>query len=76
MLIPRATIPRQFNDFDCGVFLCMYADYLSEGSPLRFSQADMPLFRRRLILAIIKAGRFEATQEDDEYASSVNIIED
>ena len=31
-------IPKQRNGFDCGVFVCMYAEYVTRGAPLTFSQ--------------------------------------
>ena len=35
----RAGTPRQRNGFDCGVFCCKTADYLSQDAVLNFSQA-------------------------------------
>ena len=46
--ITDQTIPRQDNGHDCGVFACMFAEYLSEDLPLEFSQSNIPHFRRRL----------------------------
>lgn len=37
--------PQQENLWDCGVFVCMYAEYLSRDAPLRFSQKHMTKFR-------------------------------
>lgn len=45
-------VPSQGNIVDCGVFTCKFADYLGEGQPLDFTQADMPYFRRRMLLEI------------------------
>ena len=43
----------QTHSFDCGVFVVKMVDFLSQGlSPLDFVQADMPYFRRRLVLEI------------------------
>eukprot|EP01133_Synstelium_polycarpum_P006709 gene6709-7802_t len=36
-------IPHQSNGYDCGVFLCKYADFTSRGSPLNFTQKDITL---------------------------------
>jgi len=40
--------PEQTNGFDCGVFVCTTAEWLSEGSDLTFSQEDMPHLRKRM----------------------------
>lgn len=40
--------PSQKNGYDCGVFACTTADYLSRGLPLLYSQADMRVLRRRM----------------------------
>jgi len=46
--------PRQSNDYDCGVFVCMFAEYLSRDAPLKFSQIHMSKFRRQITLEIKK----------------------
>lgn len=51
-VLPKA-IPHQNNGCDCGVFTLKFADYISERLPLKFSQKDMPYFRRRILLEII-----------------------
>ena len=47
-------IPIQTNGSDCGVFCCEFASYLSKGIELTFTQNDMPLFRKKICLAILK----------------------
>ena len=46
-------IPGQRNDSDCGVFLCMYARKLSEGSPFLFTQDDIPTIRRHMVIELL-----------------------
>ncbi|MFT7818134.1 sentrin-specific protease 2 isoform X2 [Arapaima gigas] len=46
-------IPQQNNGSDCGVFACKYADYVSQGRPLTFTQSHVPYFRRRMIWEIL-----------------------
>ncbi|XP_051051093.1 sentrin-specific protease 2-like [Phodopus roborovskii] len=46
-------IPLQLNRNDCGVFACKYADYISRGQPITFSQQHMPLFRKKMVWEIL-----------------------
>jgi sentrin-specific protease 1 len=39
---------------DCGVFMCKFADYLSDGLDLTFSAGDMLYFRRRMLVEILE----------------------
>ncbi|KAH7725667.1 sentrin/sumo-specific protease [Aphelenchoides avenae] len=45
-------VPRQRNDFDCGVFVCQYADCLSRDQPIRFNPVQAPNVRRRMIYEV------------------------
>lgn len=47
-------IPRQRNGCDCGVFTTKFADYVSQDLDFDFSQADMPYFRRRMVVDIMR----------------------
>ncbi|KAG6972449.1 hypothetical protein JG688_00003965 [Phytophthora aleatoria] len=44
--------PQQNNGSDCGVFSCMFADYLSQNKPLSFVQKDIPFHRHRMVLHV------------------------
>jgi len=46
--------PQQMNLWDCGVFVCMFAEYLSRDAPLNFSQKNMERFRRQIEFEIKK----------------------
>ena len=46
--------PQQENGFDCGVFTCMFADYLSRDAPLTFGQSTVTECRQRIALSIVK----------------------
>lgn len=46
--------PRQGNGFDCGVFLCTFADFVSMGYPLTFSQQHINKCRKRIALSILR----------------------
>jgi len=46
--------PVQENGFDCGVFTCMFADFLSMDKPLTFSQEHVAQCRKKIALSIMK----------------------
>ena len=46
--------PQQLNEEDCGVFSCYFANFLSVGEPLNFTQDDIPLFRRRMTIDTLR----------------------
>ena len=50
-------IPQQENTYDCGVFLCKFADCISRGLPFSFSQRDMPEMRNHLKHVILSLRR-------------------
>ncbi|XP_059615590.1 sentrin-specific protease-like [Phlebotomus argentipes] len=47
-----ANAPRQMNGSDCGVFSCMFAEYITRNSEITFTQNDMPYFRQKMIVEI------------------------
>ncbi|KAK6166240.1 hypothetical protein SNE40_022986 [Patella caerulea] len=46
-------IPQQMNGSDCGMFSCVYAEYITRGAKITFTQDDMPYFRRKMVYEII-----------------------
>lgn len=47
--------PQQGNTWDCGVFMCQTIEFLSRGErTFRFSQRNMPYFRKRMLLEIAR----------------------
>ncbi len=54
MLLTTTDTPKQENGFDCGVFTCMYADYLSQNRALDFKQEDITEYRQRIALSILR----------------------
>jgi len=50
--------PQQTNGYDCGVFVCMNADFLSDDLSLDFSQNHMALFRKKICANILR-GSFD-----------------
>jgi sentrin-specific protease 1 len=46
--------PRQHNGYDCGVFICQFAEYASRQAKFDFSQADIKEFREQMVFEIIE----------------------
>lgn len=44
--------PQQKNGSDCGVFSCMFAEFICRNSPISFSQQHMQYFRSKMIYEI------------------------
>lgn len=49
-----ANIPQQQNNSDCGIFCCMFAEFISRRREITFSQKHMIYFRKRMILEIFE----------------------
>ncbi|XP_012537438.1 sentrin-specific protease 1 [Monomorium pharaonis] len=47
-------IPQQMNGSDCGVFSCMFAEYVCANKKITFTQDDMPYFRNKMVYEILK----------------------
>lgn len=46
-------LPLQRNGYDCGVFACMFAEYLARDAYPDFTQADMDCLRRRMAVELL-----------------------
>ena len=54
-LIPSTDdTPQQLNGYDCGVFTCMFADFVSRDAPLNFDQSHVTKCRERIALSILQ----------------------
>lgn len=47
-------IPQESNGNDCGIFICMFADFISLNLPLEFDSSHMPGMRLRLAQTAIE----------------------
>jgi hypothetical protein len=54
------SIPQQRNNYDCGVFTCMFAVKLSNDEDMLFNQEDVTKFRKEMFLNILD-GEVEQT---------------
>eukprot|EP01083_Nonionella_stella_P071146 190932_1 len=55
----KEDVPTQQNGSDCGVFTCMFADFLSLDRPLSFTQEHIDQCRERIALSILKGVAIE-----------------
>lgn len=46
-------IPRQQNGSDCGVFSCQFGEWASRRTAPRFTQKNMPYYRKRMVYEIL-----------------------
>ncbi|XP_014609451.1 PREDICTED: sentrin-specific protease 1-like [Polistes canadensis] len=53
-LISAKNIPQQMNGSDCGVFSCMFAEYICANRKITFTQEDMPYFRNKMAYEILQ----------------------
>lgn len=44
--------PQQRNGSDCGVFSCMFAEFISRDARISFEQQHMPYFRHKMVFEI------------------------
>lgn len=52
--VHKCAIPKQLNGYDCGIFTCMYADFLAEGLLPVFTQAQVPFLRQRVLTCLLE----------------------
>uniref|UniRef100_A0A1I7TWM6 ULP_PROTEASE domain-containing protein n=1 Tax=Caenorhabditis tropicalis TaxID=1561998 RepID=A0A1I7TWM6_9PELO len=53
MIRQMTNIPRQENGSDCGVFSCQFGEWASRRTAPRFSQKNMPYYRKRMVYEIV-----------------------
>jgi sentrin-specific protease 1 len=46
--VAHEEIPTQANDYDCGMFVLKYMDYITEGLVITFNQGNIEYFRKRV----------------------------
>jgi len=48
-------IPQQGNRYDCGMFLCKFAEFTCRRAKISFQQSDMTYYRRRMVYELVKS---------------------
>ena len=72
----RKQVPQQNDGFNCGVYVSMYADFLSDNLPLKKLQFNpdttMQFFRRKICNAILQTrdDADDAAADDDDGVSN------
>ncbi|CRK90990.1 CLUMA_CG004678, isoform A [Clunio marinus] len=51
--ISKYDIPQQQNSSDCGVFSCMFAEFICRDSKITFEQKHMHYFRQKMVFEIV-----------------------
>jgi len=55
---PADSVPQQNNAFDCGVFMCQFAESIASANDIQnVNQVDMPYYRKRMMLEILHNNR-------------------
>jgi Ulp1 family protease len=64
---PSCSAPQQENRIDCGVFVCMYIDFIHDGCELDFTQEDIDSggWRRKMMLSILLVKRGDKDKDKD-----------
>ena len=56
-IVQLTNIPQQNNNFDCGVFTCVYGYYAAIEKEIDFGQEHMEYFRMRIIKELMKSDK-------------------
>jgi len=67
---PNIQTPLQSNDWDCGIFICLYAAYLDLRLPLSFSQHDTQNVRAWMAHEMIEEGKLANEKQKNIQASA------
>jgi hypothetical protein len=69
---PDANRPRQTNGYDCGVFVCLYAAYLSLGKSFNFGQGDTLGIRLWMVQLIYQIGALKYDEANEPAKTHVD----
>lgn len=50
----NAQVPQQNNGYDCGIYICLFAEYISRQCSFDFSQRNIPYFRKRIMYEVLQ----------------------
>ena len=66
-------IPQQANGYDCGVFLCQYAESISRRIHPSFTQNDMPSLHCNMVWEIMKVALLNYRLARPKESRKINI---
>ena len=52
---PPEDVPQQNNDYDCGVYICIFAEFITFNLPLHFEQKHIDMCRNRIAMGILSS---------------------
>jgi Ulp1 family protease len=67
------TVPQRKNRFNCGAFVCMYCNYISQNSFLDFDESITAKFRKTIVLSILN-GKGAGDRSDVTQSSQIHPI--
>ena len=53
-ITPQQIYPNEMNGTECGIFVIMNADLISDNLPLRYKLSDMPFLRNKIASAVLR----------------------
>ncbi len=53
-IIHARSLPLQNNSFDCGMYVCKFAEFIISQRDFSFGDTDMPRYRRKIVLSILR----------------------
>jgi len=72
--LDHSLVPIQRNFYDCGVFVCTFAEYLARGASFNFAQTNMEWFRHLIIYELHKKIIVPVDVDGDEIESFIRNI--
>jgi len=67
-------IPTQKNSYDCGVFVCTFAEYLARDAKFNFLQTHMELFRQLILYELLKKKLVPIDVDTEEIESFIRKV--
>jgi len=53
-LVYATDLPKQTNSYDCGMYVCKFAEFILKNRCFTFNDASMIRYRQKLLLSILR----------------------